>query len=74
MENSSYMIRSVAIDITNKCNFRCLHCYNYSGEHNRESEMSDQEILNIINEICDYQPDSNMFMRRRTTFKSWTDL
>lgn len=54
MENSSYMIRSVAIDITNKCNFRCLHCYNYSGEHNRESEMSDQEILNIINEICDY--------------------
>lgn len=58
MENSSYMIRSVAIDITNKCNFRCLHCYNYSGEHNRESEMSDQEILNIINEICDYQPDS----------------
>ena len=23
----------LALDITNKCNLRCLHCYNASGEN-----------------------------------------
>ena len=52
-------LKSVAIDITYKCNFRCKHCYNSSGEHQRNSkELSDDEILKIVDEICDYYPES----------------
>lgn len=58
MTRNYYVIRSAAIDITNKCNFRCLHCFNHSGEHKREMEMSDDEIVNVFNDIIDYQPDS----------------
>ncbi len=57
--DKSYIIRSVAIDVTNNCNLRCLHCYNFSGEHeNRENEMSYEELLKIFKEVCNYQPDS----------------
>lgn len=36
----------VAIDITNKCNLRCLHCYNSSGENDViKTELSDHEVL-----------------------------
>lgn len=58
MENNNYLIRSAAVDITNKCNFRCLHCYNYSGEHQRESEMSDEEIIKVFKELIHFQPDT----------------
>lgn len=59
MMDDNFLIRSAAVDITNKCNFRCLHCYNKSGEHiNRESEMNDNEILKVMNEIIELQPDS----------------
>ena len=58
MTGNSYVIRSAAIDITNKCNFRCLHCFNHSGEHKRETEMTDDEIINLFNDIIDYQPDA----------------
>ena len=27
-------LKVVSLDITYKCNFRCRHCYNSSGEHN----------------------------------------
>lgn len=58
MTGNSYVIRSAAIDITNKCNFRCLHCFNHSGEQKRETEMTDDEIINLFNDIIDYQPDA----------------
>lgn len=52
-------LKSVAIDITYGCNFRCKHCYNSSGEHERKSkEISDEKILEIVNDICDYYPES----------------
>lgn len=42
----------IAIDITNQCNFRCLHCYNSSGEnvicHN---EMSDKELKKAFSDF-----------------------
>ncbi len=42
----------VAFDITNKCNLRCLHCYNASGEnHLEEDELSDGEVLEFIEDI-----------------------
>lgn len=52
-------IETVAFDITNKCNLRCKHCYNYSGEHNRKSkELSDTEIKKILSDICTFTPQT----------------
>lgn len=42
----------VAYDITNKCNFRCLHCYNNSGENNFiNSELSDEEVISLMHDL-----------------------
>lgn len=44
----------VAIDITNNCNLRCLHCYNSSGENDvLKQELSDEEILTFVESLCD---------------------
>lgn len=43
----------VAFDITNKCNLRCLHCYNNSGENLiLENELKDNEVIDLINDIA----------------------
>ena len=35
----------IALDITNRCNYRCLHCYNASGENSVcGDELSDDEV------------------------------
>lgn len=44
-------------DITNKCNYRCLHCYNASGENNIvDNELSDLEILDLASDIALMKP------------------
>lgn len=44
----------ITFDITNKCNLRCLHCYNSSGENlQSQNELSDLEVLNFIDEFAD---------------------
>lgn len=44
----------IAIDITNKCNLRCLHCYNQSGENIQScNELTDEEVLRFIDELCE---------------------
>lgn len=48
---------SVAFTVTNKCNYRCRHCYNNSGE-NRYEEMRDDELLDVARQICELQPVS----------------
>lgn len=50
-------LNSIAIDITYKCNFRCKHCYNCSGEHMR-AEMTDEEVLNVIQQCANEKPGS----------------
>lgn len=43
----------VAFDITNKCNLRCLHCYNNSGENLiLKNELNDDEVISLINDIA----------------------
>ncbi|KAA5806610.1 hypothetical protein [Thermoanaerobacterium thermosaccharolyticum] len=38
----------LSFDITNKCNFRCLHCYNSSGENIVvDNELTDEEVINL---------------------------
>ncbi|MEO0190469.1 MAG: radical SAM protein [candidate division WOR-3 bacterium] len=47
----------VAFDITNRCNYRCLHCYNRSGENLIiGNELNDKEVLAFIKDIADLKP------------------
>lgn len=40
---------AVSIDVTNRCNLRCKHCYFFPQNH--KSELSDAELLRTIREI-----------------------
>lgn len=52
-------LRNASLDITYDCNFRCLHCYNSSGEHyNKRVELSDEELLRVGKEIAALEPDT----------------
>lgn len=43
----------LAFDITNKCNLRCLHCYNKSGENVIiNNELTDDEVIKFIKDIA----------------------
>jgi len=39
----------ISIDVTNKCNLRCKHCYFF--QQNYKEELSDKDLLNKIREI-----------------------
>ena len=44
--------QQVAFDLTYRCNLRCLHCFNSSGENLiMPSELSDEDVLKFITEI-----------------------
>ncbi|WP_299143801.1 PqqD family peptide modification chaperone [uncultured Vibrio sp.] len=43
-------LNAVYIELTNKCNLQCIHCYNESGEM-RSGELSTEEMLSAINEL-----------------------
>lgn len=47
--------QSVAFNITSKCNFRCLHCYNNSG-CNIYPDMTDEELISIAQQIANFKP------------------
>lgn len=52
----------LALDITNKCNYRCLHCYNASGENCVvDNELTDEEVLELINQISKIKPHTFCF-------------
>lgn len=60
----------IAIDITNKCNYRCLHCYNASGENNTEgNELSDSEFLDLVDDICPMKPNNVCFCGGEPTLR-----
>lgn len=43
----------VSFDITNKCNLRCLHCFNNSGENDVvNNELTDEEVLTFIRSVA----------------------
>ncbi|MEW6379400.1 MAG: radical SAM protein [bacterium] len=47
----------MAFDITNRCNFKCLHCYNRSGEHDRiHDELKDKEVIKFIKDVVKIKP------------------
>ena len=45
---------AVSIDVTNRCNLRCKHCYFINQEHN--SELSDKEMFNQLKELKSKYP------------------
>lgn len=55
MDNKEFIsssIHTITLDVTYKCNLRCLHCFNSSGEHNFGSnELNDDELFNIVKQV-----------------------
>ncbi len=49
-------ITVATIDVTYKCNYRCLHCYNSSGEHNFSDELTDKDLLRVMEDYCELNP------------------
>lgn len=45
----------VCVDVTDQCNYRCLHCYNNSGKASNDL-LSDGEILDVIKQIIEFKP------------------
>ncbi|MEW6482827.1 MAG: 4Fe-4S cluster-binding domain-containing protein [bacterium] len=46
-----------AFDLTNRCNFRCLHCFNLSGKNwIVKDELNDDEVLEFIRDVADLKP------------------
>lgn len=63
-------IKSVALDVTYKCNFRCLHCFNSSGEQRIcKPEISDEKILEIALQIAKLDVDTMCFCGGETTLR-----
>ena len=50
-----------SIDITNRCNLNCLHCFNRSGDDLLRDELTDDEFLNVIGQISKIKPYSFCF-------------
>lgn len=47
----------VAFDLTNKCNFRCLHCYNLSGDcYLTNEELNDDEVIKFVEDLAKLKP------------------
>ena len=49
----------LTLDVTNRCNLRCRHCFNYSGEHRSErTEHTDDELIDAAKQIADIRPNT----------------
>ena len=51
-------VKSFSIDITNRCNLKCLHCYNESGDsnrHNYDNELTDDELIKLATHLAEWQ-------------------
>lgn len=47
----------LTIDLTNRCNLRCRHCFNRSGENPFvEDELTDEEVLDFLHDVVAMQP------------------
>jgi Fe-coproporphyrin III synthase len=46
----------IGVDVTNRCNMQCLHCFNLSGKRLKRDELSDEELLDLARQIADFEP------------------
>lgn len=60
----------MTVDITNRCNLRCLHCFNYSGENAYiDDELTDDELLKLIDDIVVFKPFNVCFCGGETLLR-----
>ena len=45
------ILETIGLDITYNCNFRCKHCFNSSGTHNYDSEMSNENLRKLTKDL-----------------------
>lgn len=56
------MLNTISIDVTYRCNLRCRHCYNSSGDAKSfREEMNDSELLEVTEKIATQNPDAICF-------------
>lgn len=51
----------ISWDVTNKCNFRCKHCYNSSSDskiHNFKEELNFDQVKEVVKQIIEIRPYS----------------
>ena len=48
---------AISFDITNKCNLKCLHCYNDSGS-GYTGELNDSQVIEVGKQIAELHPIS----------------
>lgn len=54
MENKLFKLKSplkVTLNITNRCNFKCIHCYNGSLDDINEKELTFEELESILKDL-----------------------
>lgn len=52
-----YIFKSASLDITYRCNLRCRHCYNNSGDR-LDDELSSAELMAIAKELSNLEVES----------------
>lgn len=51
----------MSVDITYKCQFKCLHCFNNSGSVTNNNEMNEDELLDVAEMVGEAQPNTFCF-------------
>jgi Predicted Fe-S oxidoreductases len=59
----------IAVDVTNKCNAKCLHCFNRSGNELIRDELSDEQLLQVFEQIAEVKPFSICFCGGEPMYK-----
>ena len=65
----------MSFDVTYKCPFNCIHCYNCSGDRLIRNELTDDEVLQVAKQMAEIMPlgaclcGGEPLMRGETLFK-----
>jgi len=46
----------LGVDVTNRCNMKCRHCFNLSGTRLLRDELTDAELLDLAHQIAAFSP------------------
>ena len=49
---------SISLDVTTKCNLKCVHCFNNSGGVDSSQDLTNEELLNVSEQIVELSPMS----------------